>query len=295
MWRDRALFRFLKFFLNWQTRKDAHMQRLKGFTVPQHRWFLTQSELQNKSSYKENPRTWEEQHKEDTSGRKDVTEKIDPKKTQSKDVVLDGSVLALFLTDFHFSLLFYEFFWRLMGINEQAISGAMALFFSMEAFYTGGWWGFLFCFVFFHRAIGIKIERSANESLPNVLSSTRKKRKQAWRRVDGQSGQLCTVLGFFFFLASLMTVSPVELFLRGSHMVELLACYLFSFISNLFWPVPQPFRFRLHTCHIQPLHSSSYFQPINQVQVWRKLVLFKLEFVELEVISSTSYIEEGIM
>lgn len=56
-----------------------------------------------------------------------------------------------------------------------------------------------FCFALFYCAIGIKIECSANESLPNILSSTREKRKQAWRRVDGQSGQLCTALGFFFF------------------------------------------------------------------------------------------------
>lgn len=44
-------------------------------------------------------------------------------------MVLDVNVLALLLTDFHFSLLFYEFFWRLMGFNKQAISGAMVLFF----------------------------------------------------------------------------------------------------------------------------------------------------------------------
>lgn len=113
-----------------------------------------------------------------------------------------------------------------------------------------------FCCFFFYCAIGIKIECSENERLPNILSSTRKKRKQAWKRVDGQSGQLCTVLGGVFFLASLMTVSPVKLFLRGSRMVELLTCYLLSFISfDLF---------------LSPLESGSYVShpPTAQQQLF---------------------------
>lgn len=153
-------------------------------------------------------------------------------------MVSDVSVLALFLTDFHFSLLFYEFFWRLMGINKQAISGAMVLFFTLDAFYTG-WWGvffFLLCYWNQNRMF------SKWKFAEHFVINKKKKRKRVWKTGRRAEWTALHCPWILFFLASLMSASPGKLFLRGSHMVELLACYPFPFIS--FWPVPQSFTIR---------------------------------------------------